>query len=177
MKKLTFVLDLYFSKICLWTDSTVLLVWIGAPLTEWKIVLANSFRGPRYDISIIWYHISSHNSADVFSRGTLHRHPQWQRRSSWPWLQASWEKTTELKCRQLPEPRECNSHLYDDCYYGRLHIKTLIITHIAESNCVLSPVYPLLWSRSQDHQCLIEKNFGFAEWAVILSVQRNHDQT
>jgi hypothetical protein len=76
MKKLTFVLDLYFSKICLWTDSTVLLVWIGAPLTEWKIVLANSFRGPRYDISIIWYHISSHNSADVFSRGTLHRHPQ-----------------------------------------------------------------------------------------------------
>ncbi|XP_044757673.1 uncharacterized protein LOC123315852 [Coccinella septempunctata] len=73
------------NKICLWSDSQIVLYWIKASPHRWKTFVANrvSFIQEKYPIDN-WFHVdSANNPADIASRGSLpsniiHNNLWWQ---------------------------------------------------------------------------------------------------
>ncbi|KAJ8962081.1 hypothetical protein NQ318_018032 [Aromia moschata] len=71
-KKVIDSMNVKFSKICLWSDSTITLSWLRAEPNAWKTFVANRVTLiQEYTHVAQWNHVSTqNNSADVISRGT-----------------------------------------------------------------------------------------------------------
>jgi hypothetical protein len=71
--KTTKALQTNINSVHLWTDSTIVLAWLAAPATRWKVYVANRVAEIQRLMEIeagTWKHVSSENNpADIISRG------------------------------------------------------------------------------------------------------------
>lgn len=73
MGKITEFLDIQFSGVYYWTDSTICLYWIKAEPSRWKLFVANRVQEIQNLTNVdCWRHVrSEQNPADLLSRGIL----------------------------------------------------------------------------------------------------------
>ncbi|XP_036143903.1 uncharacterized protein LOC118645955 [Monomorium pharaonis] len=111
MEKIIKCLDLKMQKRFYWTDSSIVMAWLGSPAKKWQVFVANRVSNIHDKSSISeWRHVrSKENPADVISRGTMPKQlmqlklwwegPQWlkENESLWP------KEREELSAEQIPE--------------------------------------------------------------------------
>jgi len=122
-KKVTHALNMPINESYLWTDSSIVLIWIQGPSNKWKTFVSNRITTIQEETSTAtWRHVPSQsNPADLISRGidpstlatsTLWwKGPQWlsQEPSCWPTAEFKTPtKTLEtgkvhVACLQTPE--------------------------------------------------------------------------
>jgi hypothetical protein len=99
-------LETNINSVHLWTDSTIVLAWLAAPATRWKVYVANRVAEIQRLMEIeaaTWKHVSSENNpADIISRGVYPidfqecqiwwQGPNWlsEAESSWPVIINKW---------------------------------------------------------------------------------------
>lgn len=89
LKKIISAMDLNINEIHLYSDSMVVLHWIHAPSSKWKVFVANRVTEIQQNTSQAkWHHIKSQdNPADILSRGCLPS--KLQNYNHW-WLGPKW---------------------------------------------------------------------------------------
>jgi len=101
-------LKISFNKIRFWTDSMVVLAWLGSPAARWKTFVANRVSHIQETTTVEdWNHISSkENPADLVSRGadanTLSKLSLW-------WNGPNWLQQVETywpRCEEVSDIRE-----------------------------------------------------------------------
>lgn len=73
MERMINYLDLKWRQKFYWTDSTIVLAWIGSPAKRWQVFVANRISNIHDKTSPSeWRHVrSKDNPADLISRGTM----------------------------------------------------------------------------------------------------------
>lgn len=108
-------LKLSYSKVCLWTDSTVVLSWLTKPPIQWKPFVSNRVTTIlEQSKPSMWRHVPSEfNPADVASRGLppqkLPNSTLWwngpqfllQDESGWPQRRFSYDNTADKEARKF----------------------------------------------------------------------------
>nr|CAH7723253.1 unnamed protein product [Callosobruchus chinensis] len=110
-------LKMTLDRICYWTDSTIVLAWIAAPPSSWKLFVANRVAEIQRMTDINnWRHVQSQdNPADLVSRGMdinkAHSCMLWWHGPSWLIQdQASWPRS-KVQEEQLPDRRKTHTSL------------------------------------------------------------------
>lgn len=121
-KKVTKSMDIEFERVCLWSDSKIVIAWIHGNPKRWKTFVANKVTqiNEKIDKSN-WFHISGRdNPADCCSRGLLPsellKHELW------------WHGPQFLRNKSYNLPNQCSFETNEET-----KITSLVTTEVIES--------------------------------------------